>query len=212
MSLSKNDQLFPSDTPTQSTQKIANSIAKVLRQDYGEISSAVKRIGRITGVHPRAIRNWYEGRNAPNSLHLLMLARSSPNVLRVLLELIGYGHLAESINWVKISPNRPLHPSSVSEDAEIYGEKFFTINVMTTPDIAAKLNQRQLWFLGLLQAGEEAKPNHIVTTWEVTLRTARADVTGLMKRQLICFVGAKKNGKYALAKIASPIRMGEQET
>lgn len=199
MSLSKNDQLFPSDTPTQSTQKIANSIAKALRQDYGELSSAVKRIGRITGVHPRAIRNWYEGRNAPNSLHLLMLARSSPNVLRVLLELIGHGYINEAICWEKISVNGLHYASGVSEDAMIYGERLFTINVTTTREIAASLNQRQLWFLGLLQAGQEVKANDIVATWKVTLRCVKSDLAHLKKLGLIRFIGARKNGCYILS-------------
>ena len=97
MSYSKNDQLFPGEAPALAAQKIAQSISDALHCDYGEFTSAVKRIGRITGVHPRAIRNWYEGRNAPNSVHLLMLARSSPNVLQMLLELVGRGDMAEAI-------------------------------------------------------------------------------------------------------------------
>lgn len=201
MSYAKNDQVFPTEIQGGSTQKIAHAISTALRQDYGELTSAVKRIGRITGVHPRAIRNWYEGRNVPNSVHLLMLAQSSPNVLRVLLQLIGHGYMAEFISWEFSPANRPLRGAGISNDANIYGERFFTINVTLAPQTAAKLNQRQLWFFGLMQRGREARASDISDTWKVTMRTAKSDLAGLIKLELIRFVGARKNGMYVLGNL-----------
>lgn len=199
MSYAKNDQLFHNETPASAAQKIALSISQALRQDYSELTSAVKRIGRITGAHPRAIRNWYEGRNVPNSTHLMMLAQCSPNVLRVLLELIGRGDLAEFISRDFFPTSKPLQGANISNPAKNYGERFFTINVITTREIAAKLNQRQLWFLGLLQAGREAKPSDIVSAWGVTLRSAKSDLARLRKLRLIRFIGARRNGCYILS-------------
>ncbi len=196
MSHSKNDQVFPGETTAKTAHKIAKSISEALRQDYEELPSAIKRTGRKTGAHPRAIRNWWEGRNAPNSVHLLMLARSSPNVLRVLLELIGRADLAEYLRHDLGSILMPIPELSADKNGAIYGAKFFTINVTMNANIASQLNERQLWFLGCLQNGGGTKPADIVSTWNVTLRTARADVAGLAKRRLICFVGARKNGCY----------------
>lgn len=201
MSYVKNDQVFPAEIPVGSTHKIANAISTALRQDYGELTSAVKRIGRITGVHPRAIRNWYEGRNVPNSVHLLMLAQHSPNVLRVLLQLIGHGYMAEFISWEFSPVNRPSKAILISNGANIYGERLFTINVTLAPQTAAKLNQRQLWFLGLIQRGHEVRPADVSEVWKVTLRTAKSDLAGLKRLGLVRFVGARKNGLYVLGNV-----------
>ncbi len=196
MSVSKKDQLFPSHYSSEIERRIANAVARALRQEYGELTSAVKWIGRKTGAHPRAIKNWYEARNAPNSVHLLLLARSSATVLRVLMELIERADLAEfcergfseaeilDIKW-RESPR-----------LKFYGEESFTINVRLSSQVAPKLNQRQIWFLGVLQGGLEARARDIALTWGVTLRAAKFDIAGLKKLKLVRYVGANKSGHY----------------
>jgi hypothetical protein len=125
-----------------------------------------------------------------------MLARSSPNVLQVLLELVGRGDMAEAIKREFHPPNRPSLPLFLNAPMQIYSEKFFTINVTINAEGAAKLNERQLWFLGLIQRGYDVRSSDIVAIWNITTRTARADMASLKKLKLVCFKGARRNGRY----------------
>lgn len=203
MSFSKNDQVFPPDFFINIERRIAQAVAKALRQDYEELPSAVKWIGRKTGAHPRAIRNWYEARNAPNSAHLVMLARSSAHVLRVLLELIERVDLAEYCERDFSDPSLRVLPLHRKSSPKFYGEKSFTIKVAVKPSVAILLNQRQLWFLGMLQEGADIRTGDIASIWGVTNRSAKADIAHLKKLGLVRFVGAKKNGHYRAATLAS---------
>jgi hypothetical protein len=196
MSVSKKDQLFPSHYSSEIERRIANAVARALREEYGELTSAVKWIGRKTGAHPRAIKNWYEARNAPNSVHLLMLARSSATVLRVLMELIERADLAEFCERGFLEVE--MHDIKWRKSARLkfYGEEYFTINVRLSSQVAPKLNQRQIWFLGILQGGLDARASDIVSTWGVTLRAAKFDIADLKQMKLIRYVGARKSGRY----------------
>lgn len=196
MSVSKKDQLFPSHYSSEIERRIANAVARALREEYGELTSAVKWIGRKTGAHPRAIKNWYEARNAPNSVHLLMLARSSATVLRVLMELIERADLAEFCE--RGFSEVEIHDIKWRKSARLkfYGEESFTINVRLSSQVAPKLNQRQIWFLGILQGGQEARASDISSAWGVTLRAAKFDIADLKQMKLVRYVGARKSGRY----------------
>ena len=89
MSRSKKDRLFPIKPQPVSDEELAKIVAFALHQDFGDSASAVKNIGRLTNANLRAIKNWYEARNAPSSGHLLLLARSSPSILKFILMQIG---------------------------------------------------------------------------------------------------------------------------
>ena len=193
MSVSKKDQVFPSGSATSNERFVTALIAKALRDDYGALGSAVKRIGRRIGANPRAIRNWYEGRNAPNSVHILLLAQSSPRVFEALLELIGRTDLLGSHSEGKIIPNGRAGMSGFVKN---YGEENFTINLSITCELRCLLNHRQLWFLSLLQEGENVKATDISSSWEVSLRTARTDISHLLKHKAVRYEGAKRRGKY----------------
>ncbi len=200
MSVSKNDQVFPKKTSTEVERKIALAVSRALRQDYSELTSAVKWIGRKTGAHPRAIRNWYEARNAPNSVHLLLLARSSAHVLRILLELIERVDLAEFSERGFSEPEILDHTLKKILMPKFYSEKDFTIKVSVPPEVAYQLNQRQLWFLGILQQGLDARASDIASVWHVTTRTAKFDIAELIKLKLIRYIGSRKAGRYEAMK------------
>ena len=195
MSVSKKDQVFPSGSATSNEQFVATLIAKALREDYGALGSAVKRIGRRIGANPRAIRNWYEGRNAPNSVHLLLLAQSSPRVFAALLELIGRSDLLEANGDGKTVPRKSTETGAADK---IYGEENFTINLSINSKLRCKLNHRQLWFFGLLQQGENIKAGDIAEAWEVSLRTARSDIAFLVQHKAVKFSGANRRGHYQI--------------
>lgn len=179
-------------------RKIALMIAAALRADYGEQYSSIKQIAKHTDASLSTIKKWYEGRNPPNSCNLIQLARHSPSVLRVLMELVGKQEVWERYKSELSSINTSGDRSGNVPPPIIYPEESFGINVRIDFAVGNKLNARQLWFLGLLQNGHTMKAEHIAVTWQVTVRAGEADIAGLVKAKLIHFVGAKKTGRYEI--------------
>lgn len=198
MSFFKNDRLFPSESTTHENGAITELISQALRQEYEEVHSAVKVIGRQTGVNPRAIRNWYEGVNAPNCNHLVVLARHTPVIVEAFLGLVGYAGLWELYQEKTSSQDNAMSRRKTGRSNAKYSDKNVTIQVTVDLDMASRLNQRQLWFLGRLQRGGAPNAEAIATTWAVTLRTARRDVAALAGMNLVRFVGANKTGHYEM--------------
>ncbi|GJL85310.1 MAG: hypothetical protein DHS20C02_10850 [Micavibrio sp.] len=190
------DLKFPQQKSDEIELQITRNMKKILRDLYRDFPSALKWICIRTGVQERAARNWYDGRNPPNSGHLLILARRYPAVLQMILGLVGRPDLA-AICMPKKSEQRfgALNVEMVSA-AALEGANFCTINVTISLNMANKLNQRQLWFIGMLQQGYIVKAKNITNTWAVSLRTAKYDISSLTKMELIRFVGTKKTGRY----------------
>lgn len=94
MSLSKMDRTFPvaSGKPrsaSDANRAFALSVAGALRSGFGGQGAAVKRVAALTDANQRAVKNWFEARNAPSGLHLVALARHSDEILRLILSLAG---------------------------------------------------------------------------------------------------------------------------
>lgn len=200
MSFFKNDRLFPSESITHENGAITELISQALRQEYEEVHSAVKVIGRQTGVNPRAIRNWYEGVNAPNCGHLVVLARHTPVIVEAFLGLAGYGEIWELYQERTALQDNSMGRRKSAYSSVEYSDRNVIIDVAVDRKTASRLNQRQLWFLGRLQRGEAPNADAIAKTWAVTLRTARRDVAALAGMKLVRFVGANKTGHYELEK------------
>jgi hypothetical protein len=109
--------------------------------------------------------------------------------------LVGHSNSSEE-KQSSPKPNLPDAGIQNTADSGIYRAMYCTINLTLPLRIASELNQRQLWFLGLLQQGERRKADHIAATWQVSTRMAKYDVEALVKKGLIRFNGAKKNGWY----------------
>lgn len=62
-----------------------NVIAITLRNAFGENRGAVKSLMRITGAGERTVKNWLEGKNAPNGTNLIELAYYSDEVFEAFL-------------------------------------------------------------------------------------------------------------------------------
>ena len=193
MSVAKKDQVFPIKSVAISDAALAKLIAAGLRTDYGDSTSAIKVIGLKTGASLRAIKNWYSGKNTPSSSHLLTLARSSPSILQIVLEQIGGADLRDAFALLNLSEKKNFFgkPRQITE-------KNFRIDVEVSARIGKNLNQRQLWFLTRLRQGEQLKSSAIAAEWQVTDRSARADVAEMVRLDLIRFQGAKKAGVYVL--------------
>lgn len=186
MSFTNNDQVFHKI----SEQELAEVIAYALRKDHGHNGSSVKQIARMTGLNPRAVRNWYEARNIPGLLSFLHIAQCSPTLMKSILELAGYTQISVRIKAPEVQ--------AITQRKSCYGDNSVTVNVTLGRNILLKLNPRQLWFYGRLQKGLSLKAQDIVNIWDVSIRTARRDIAELTQLGLLQFSGSSKNGRYIL--------------
>jgi hypothetical protein len=193
MSVSNNDQVGHA---ALTDNQLAGLVQKALRHEYRNQHAAVKRIARKTGIEVRAIRNWYEGRKPPKAIHLLLLATHYPEILCLLIKRIGRADL-----WMAYQHTMDCLPddatgghNAVAEP--VYSAKSCTINTAVDIERAGRLNQRQLWFLGLLQQGHRSRARDIMSVWRVSARAAKYDLAGLTDLNLIRFSGARKTGYY----------------
>lgn len=199
MSVPKKDRVFPAKSVGISDTELAKLVAAGLRKDYGDLPSAIKEIGLKTGANLRAIKNWYQGRNAPSSSHLLTLARSSPSILQIVLEQVGGADLRDAFMLLEMGHNKGMDAKTILKTASEITENSFRIHVDISPAMAGKLNERQLWFLGILQQGQKLKTADIAAQWGVTDRSARGDVAALTELGLIRLAGSRKAGWYVLS-------------
>lgn len=186
MSYSKMAQVFPPPMGRMTEAELARLIGDALHQDYGDLGSAVKQIGLQTGAHLRAVKNWFQGRNTPSSAHLLILARISPSILRLVLEQVGGSDLFDAFEVLDgrvFTQNR--------------GGKNVPINVPLN-STGANLNERQEWFLLGLRRGLRLSPQDICAEFLVSAKTAKRDIASLKAFRLVGFAGAKKTGRYKL--------------
>lgn len=191
MSKSKKDQLFPTAQQAISDDDLAKIVSAALRHDFGEKSSAVKQIGKLTNVNLRAIKNWYEARNTPSSGHLLLLARSSPSILKFILLQIGGDDLYDAFQL--FSENASVEETE--EEISVFSSVKPVENVPLNVSLK-ELSGRQQWFLILLDNKNKANAEDISKHFNVTIKTARRDIEGLKSSGKICFIGAKKTGRY----------------
>ena len=198
MSLDLMDRSFPPGRRAISDAELARIVAAALRDDFGEKRSLIKHIGRLTGASPRTVKNWCEARNTPSSGHLLLLARSSQTLLRFILGQLGGEDLSDAFFLLNGRRREPDPAARFAKDAEVYSDNSVTINVVINPSVATILNERQLWFLGMIQNGNKPKTEAICDFWAVTMRTAKRDIACLMEKRLVVFTGARKTGSYVL--------------
>lgn len=65
----------------------AEAVADALRREFGGAPGAVKSVVRLTRANERAVRNWFEAKNAPSGENLIILMRRSDEVLETVLRL-----------------------------------------------------------------------------------------------------------------------------
>jgi hypothetical protein len=116
--------------------------------------------------------------------------------MRMLLQLMDRPDLWEYCNVADAQPSVSNAVHTAAPRPPIYPERNFVINVTLHPAVTGKLNPRQLWFLGLLQRHHKIKADDIASTWNVSTRTAQADIAGLVAAGLVHLVGARKTGWY----------------
>ena len=60
-----------------------------LRREYGATHAAVKTVVSLTGANERAVKNWFDAKNAPSGEFLVALCRHSDEVLETFLLMAG---------------------------------------------------------------------------------------------------------------------------
>jgi hypothetical protein len=200
MARTESDHMFRDFSGEDLEQKLLLQILKILDEKYQNARSVPKQIGKIAGVAPDTVRKWRSGCNSLCLGHFLLLAKVYPEVLQAMLDLVGH----ESVS---VTPNQtvfdePEAPKSTPL-GKIYSAKYCTINFNLSLDIARRLNQRQLWFLGLLQQNQRINADDIAIVWDVSARMAKYDVETLLEQGLIRFRGAKKNGWYEVTTLSA---------
>lgn len=171
--------------------QVALLVAKILRAEHIQSDAVVKRIARATGAHTETVKKWYNGQNAPSAAHLITLMRTYPTIYQTVMGLAEWTPFDPSpCGGLSLSPNRIK--------SEIYTDNFVGINVLVPLALNAKLNERQLWFLGQLQQKGAVRGSDIARVWDVTERTAERDVAALVAAGLVFYRGSRKVGKYLL--------------
>ncbi len=193
MSYKKMGNIFPVKTAANLEQEIAVRINQILREHHQDKSSVIKEICGETGIGCNTIRRWYEGRNPPSSGHLIILALHYPAVLKMFLELSGYGYLASHI----LSLPETGENDGYASDPFLNGVKNVTTNVTIKSEMA-NLNERQVWFLEGLKKGQNMTAHDICQQWPDGLRTARRDIAKLKEMKLVRFSGGRKAGRYEI--------------
>ena len=78
---------FLQRTPSELEPGFAEAVADALRREFGGTPGAVKKVVRLTRANERAVRNWFEAKNAPSGETLVILMRHSDEVLEAMLRL-----------------------------------------------------------------------------------------------------------------------------
>ena len=200
MSPSKKDRKFPARFGLQSDDQLAQIIASALREDFGDTPSSIKKIGRLTSANLRAIKNWYSGKNAPNSRYLLILARMSPTILRFILMQVGGEDLWDVFDHFHRNGLQPIEEPVVEQRRRPGRKEQPPKPLDVTMDVTMITSkERGDWFMAELKNGRKAKARDLAEHCNVDLRTARRDISLLVRSRRATFRGSKRNGWYELA-------------
>ncbi len=185
---------------TEIEQKLACKIREFLREKYRQAPSPVKQIGQMTQLPTETIKRWYKGRNLPKTGHLIILAKTYPEIMRLLLEETGYADLIPFM----VPAVRPPK----SEEKSIKNSKKARKNVPINVPIKlppAHLNHRQRWFLIQLHEGIRITAAEISIRWAVTIKTAQRDIADLQNAGFVVFRGSRKAGRYELGSVKASL-------
>jgi hypothetical protein len=80
---------FPDNEGQLNSVIFSEAIAAALHRQYGETHAAIKSVVAVTRANERAVKNWFDGKNAPRGHHLIALIRHSDCVLEMVLLAAG---------------------------------------------------------------------------------------------------------------------------
>lgn len=197
MSFKKEAPSFPLTVITKRhamyRQKITSEIAAALHQEYGRKQPPNKKIAKGTATTARAVKNWFSGRNAPDSANLIHLMEHSDAVLAAVLRLANRQDLLPHILVAEantVLPNKSRHGV---QKGPINATKVGPINLKSGDSLL-----RKTWFVDQIQEGKSPSASSVARHWQVSIKKVKGDIRDLKRQQTIAFAGAKKNGRYVL--------------
>jgi len=192
MSQEKHDHMWSPFQEVYLEKKAGELISQALRRKHERESSPMKKISQKTGIAPTTIRKWYTGKKPPSLGHFLMLVQNYPQILKAFLEMVGHGYLTAYVRPSTGQNTELLEDLSASKNP-------LTDNVPINVDVPINFpNERQHWFLVLLQQTRKGRAKDIAAEFGVSLKTARRDIKELKMAGKIRFVGANKTGSYEI--------------
>jgi hypothetical protein len=84
-------------------EPFAMVIAGALRREFGTSAVAVKQVAFLARANERAVKNWFDAKNAPNGELLVRLIEHSDDVLESILVL---AHRNELLRTKKLNDTR----------------------------------------------------------------------------------------------------------
>lgn len=183
----------------------AHTIAELLRKEHGNSHRVIKQLMIQTEASERTVKHWLSGQHGPDALHFLRLVASSPVIRAFVLGLI------ESPSSILSSAPVDRHSLAAAREAYVAGEAAFSSNAHASRDNdpnygpyrgpisgpePAELNERQHWFLARIVEGGRCGAREIMIAWQISLKTARRDISGLRQARLLEYVGSRRKGKY----------------
>jgi hypothetical protein len=176
---------------TNKKQTSAQSIAKILRQDYKNSGSAVKWIARKSNLSEHAVKNWYNAVRVPSLDNFIKLTKASPALINWLLIQVDREDLANIIDAHSAFKNQ-----SKADTFDLYRLIFETQGSGYLLKKVQKLTMRQLWFYSQIKKGHKINHHDMTNVFGIARATAYRDISELCQLSLICKVGRGKDEYY----------------
>ena len=119
----------------------------------------------------------------------------SPSILQFILTQVGGEDLWDVFDLFQ---RNVLKPKPSPERA---GSSEFETKVPEKTVTSRSPRERQKWFVDQLAEGRSVSAENLMDHWNINLRTARRDISGLIGSRRIVFHGRRKTGRYELMPI-----------
>lgn len=170
---------------------IREAVAEAIKQEHLDVSAVSKTIASVTGIDSNAIAKWQKQKSTPSATHLLTFSAFYPSGLKMILTLIGRDDVWE----LAVQENIPKKMrEALATRSGKYQKRGDILHDVTAQKYASPLNERQLWFLDMLKTHSKMQNKHIVTHWDVALRTAKRDTEKMLAAGYIHSVRDGGNG------------------
>ncbi len=179
---------------------IREAVVRAIKNEHADISAAIKSISYVTQINADAIAKWHTRKHTPSTAHFLTLSMFYPSALEMLLTLIG----REDLWDLAVRENIPKRMHESLSNAHLkYKKRGDIFTTKRAQKSAFSLNYRQLWFLDMIHKTSKMQNKHIVSHWNVTLRTAKRDTQGLINAGIIRSMRAGGTGWFELVEASN---------
>lgn len=181
----------------------AQTIAELLRKEHGDSNRAIKQLMRQTDASERTVKHWLSAQHGPDTVYFLRLVVSSPVIRAFVLGLIeGPASRQKPMDRFSLATAKdayaageailaPSSPGNLRNDLKDDPDR----GPINDPE-TIELNERQHWFLTRIAEGGRYGAIEIMSTWKVSMKTARRDIRGLQQANLLVYVGSRRKGRY----------------